>query len=144
MSELTADERRQLLSSIFQCTRCGFCCQGETTVSLNEDDRRRMAEELGLTLEETRERYWRVTGNVVQMRVVEGHCVFFQAEGGCRVHGGRPWRCAQWPLHPSILTDEANFTAIRSSCPGINPTMKYHEFCAVLRRLLDSAGPLAC
>ena len=36
------------LSDIFVCARCGYCCQGETTVSLDDDDQQRMVAELDL------------------------------------------------------------------------------------------------
>ena len=66
------------LSDIFTCARCGSCCQGETTVSLDQDDQERMIAELGLTRQEVEEKYWRVTGKVVQMKIVDHHCIFTQ------------------------------------------------------------------
>lgn|GEM_PF-180196 len=127
---------------IFSCKRCGFCCQGETTVSLNEDDQARMVAFLGLSREEVQEKYWRVTNGVVQMKTVAGHCIFYDENRGCTVHGGRPWRCGQWPLHPSILRDRNNFATIRSSCPGLNAELSYEEFCIRLRQLLDETDSL--
>ena len=130
------------ISELFTCARCGSCCRGETTVSLDEGDQERMAAHLGLTVEEAERRYWRVTplasGRMVQMRVVDGHCVFFDDNRGCTVHAGRPWRCRQWPLHPSILLDEANFSAIAASCPGLNAALGYAEFCRIFRTVLDA------
>ena len=125
------------VSDIFNCTRCGYCCQGETTVSLDREDRRRMVAALGMPMEKVRATYWRVTGDVVQMKTVDGHCIFYDADQGCTVHGGRPWRCGQWPLHPSILSDRNNLTAIRESCPGLNRSLSYDEFCQILRHLLQ-------
>lgn len=132
------DEMKQ----IFECQRCGYCCQGKTTVSLDENDRRRMVAALGLSEEEVREKYWRVTGNVTQMKIVDGHCIFY--ENGCTVHGGRPWRCAQWPLHPSLLTDENNFITIKQSCPGMNQQISYTEFCRILRSIMEAQGIIHC
>jgi hypothetical protein len=43
------------ISDIFACACCGFCCHGETTVSLDERDQERMIKSLGLTREEVRE-----------------------------------------------------------------------------------------
>ena len=40
------------IKKIFECTQCGFCCHGETTVSLNLEDQRRMVEALDKTLDE--------------------------------------------------------------------------------------------
>ncbi len=130
------------LKDIFECTQCGYCCQGETTVSLNQDDQKRMIEELGLGEDAVRAKYWRVSGNVVQMKIVDGHCIFY--ENGCTVHQGRPWRCAQWPLHPSMLSDKNNFKTIRESCPGINQDISYEEFCRILQELMEAEGTIHC
>ncbi len=122
------------IERIFSCTMCGFCCHGETTVSLNQADQKRMVEALGMAVDQVSETYWKTTGNVVQMKVEEGHCTFY--DNGCNVHQGRPWQCRQWPLHPSILEDENNFTTIKESCPGINRDLSYGEFCSILREIL--------
>jgi Fe-S-cluster containining protein len=136
--------RRPALSDIFICPRCGYCCQGETTVSLDKEDQERMIAELGLSRREVEEKYWRVTDGVVQMKIKDHHCVFYNKDTGCAVHEGRPWRCGQWPLHPSILADEDNFRTIRESCPGINQEMSYEKFCAVLKQLLEREEKLLC
>ena len=99
MSTVTKDKKYSL-ADIFICARCGYCCQGETTVSLDKDDQQRMVKELSLTREEVQEKFWRVTGNVVQMKIVDGHCIFYKENTGCTVHIGRPWRCGQWPRLP--------------------------------------------
>lgn len=139
-----SDSNHIQVNEIFQCSRCGFCCQGETTVSLDADDQQRMIDELGLSRAEVAERFWRITGSIVQMQTVEGHCIFYTEGAGCAVHAGRPWRCGQWPLHQSILDDENNFTTISDSCPGINKELSYEEFCQKLRRLLTREGKLIC
>lgn len=131
-----------LLSKIFVCSQCGFCCHGETTVSLDQHDQKRMVESLELDEVQVREKYWRVSGNVVQMQVIDGRCIFYDKEVGCSVHVGRPWRCRQWPLHPSILTDPNNFETIRNSCPGINKDISYERFCEILTMVLHEHDEL--
>jgi uncharacterized protein len=133
------------LSDIFECARCGFCCHGETTVSLDEHDQERMMQVLGLSREEIQERFWRVTGSVVQMQTRDGHCIFFDPEIGCAVHEGRPWRCRQWPLHPSMLADETNYRTITESCPGLKKEPGYEHFCCIFKTLLerDDTGKLS-
>lgn len=132
------------LSEIFKCTMCGYCCQGETTVSLDDEDQDRMIKKLKMSREEVEKKYWRVTGNIIQMKIVDGHCIFYDENTGCTVHEGRPWRCGQWPLHPSILSDENNFETIRESCPGINKEISYKEFCQILKNLLESQEKMMC
>lgn len=123
------------IRKIFECTQCGFCCHGETTVSLDQEDQRRMIEALDLGGEEVVSRYWRVNGSTVQMKTIGGRCIFY--DRGCSVYQGRPWRCAQWPLVPALLDDENNFLIIRDSCPGINKELGYLEFRKILARYLS-------
>ena len=122
------------LDEIFQCTQCGFCCHGETTVSLDEDDQRRMIAALETPGDEVAAKCWRINGSIVQMKTVQGHCIFY--DDGCTVYHGRPWRCKQWPLVPALLEDENNFLIIRDSCPGINKEMSYEQFREIMVRLL--------
>jgi uncharacterized protein len=136
------DDCMSEIDKIFCCRRCGACCHGETTVSLDEDDQNRMIASLAMDRREVEQKYWRITGNVVQMQIRDGHCIFY--DEGCLVHRGRPWRCAQWPLHPSILLDISNFSAISASCPGINPELSYAEFCVILRRVLAETIKVCC
>jgi Fe-S-cluster containining protein len=127
-----------LVEKIFSCTRCGFCCQGETTVSLDLEDQQRMVAYLQMPMAEVREKFWRITGAQVQMKTIDGHCIFYK--DGCSVHPGRPKRCGQWPLHPAILGDEGNYAIISDSCPGINKQLSYREFCKILQTVLESEG----
>jgi len=123
------------ISDIFICQQCGYCCQGETTVSLDVNDQKRMIEYLDMERHEVVEKYWRQSGNTIQMKTVDGHCIFY--DNGCTVHAGKPWRCTQWPLHPSILESQGNFEIIRESCPGLNRNLTYEEFCLIFSQLLD-------
>lgn len=122
------------LEKIFQCTQCGFCCHGATTVSLDENDQQRMVTVLDRPSEEVAEKFWRITGSIVQMKTIQGHCIFY--DQGCTVYHGRPWRCRQWPLVPALLEDENNFLIIRESCPGIDRDISYKEFREILVRLI--------
>ncbi|NNK14071.1 MAG: YkgJ family cysteine cluster protein [Desulfofustis sp.] len=126
------------LDKIFQCTQCGFCCHGETTVSLDEEDQRRMIDAVEKPADEVAAQFWRITGSTVQMKTVQGHCIFY--DDGCTVYHGRPWRCKQWPLVPALLEDENNFLIIRDSCPGINRKLSYEEFREIMARLLGEGA----
>ena len=122
------------VSEILDCQQCGYCCQGETTVSLDKNDQERMIQHLGMKREEVANKYWRQTGNTIQMKIVDGHCIFY--DNGCTIHAGKPWRCTQWPLHLSILDDQGNFEIIKESCPGIDRKLSYDDFCRKFSELL--------
>jgi len=132
----------EILKKIFSCTMCGFCCQGETTVSLDRNDQKRMAQTLLLQAPELERRFLRRTGNIIQMKTTNGHCIFYK--NGCTVHRGRPWRCAQWPLVPALLEDEDSFHIISDSCPGINKDIGYRDFCVILKEYLRKHGKIIC
>ena len=131
-----------VIEKIFKCTLCGFCCQGETTVSLDKADQKRMAESLSLQPRDLEARFLKITKNIVQMKTEDGHCIFYK--DGCTVHAGRPWRCAQWPLVPALLDDEDNFHIISDSCPGINKNISYFEFCKIKKKYLSTHGNVIC
>jgi Fe-S-cluster containining protein len=122
------------LSEIFICQQCGYCCQGETTVSLDKNDQERMIQHLGLSRAEVSRKYWRQNDNTIQMKIIGGHCIFY--DDGCTIHAGKPWRCTQWPLHPSMLDSKENFKIIKDSCPGINRELSYKDFCLKLAEFL--------
>lgn len=124
------------IAEIFVCQQCGYCCQGDTTVSLDKNDQERMVHHLGMEKEEVARRFWLKKGNSIQMRTVDGHCIFF--DKGCSIHAGKPWRCTQWPLHPSMLEDQENYEIIKESCPGINRDLSYVDFCKKFSKLLDN------
>ncbi|WP_240194209.1 YkgJ family cysteine cluster protein [Desulfopila inferna] len=128
--------KRTIMDNVFLCSRCGFCCQGETTVSLNEKDQENMLFFLETTREEALKKYWRLTDGEVQMKTVNGHCIFF--ENGCTIHQARPWRCREWPLVKAILIDRNNLESISSSCPGLNREASYTDIC----RIIEDGGCL--
>lgn len=127
---------KKVIEKIFSCTRCGFCCHGETTVSLDDNDLTRMQQTLALSREEMFQKYLAVSKTQVQMKTIDGHCIFY-TENGCFAHEGRPWRCREWPLHKAILKDEASFITVSESCPGIKKNVEYKEFCLILKGILE-------
>ncbi|HFC98641.1 MAG TPA: YkgJ family cysteine cluster protein [Thermosulfurimonas dismutans] len=112
---------------IFECKRCGFCCQGESTVSLSPEEVQRIAAYLKISIEELTARFLVHRGGRLEMRTLEGHCIFYHPQEGCRIHPVKPDHCRQWPLHPSILKDRENFEIIRSSCPGFSEELTWEE-----------------
>lgn len=111
--------------SVFECKRCGYCCHGDTTVSLDKNDQTRMLKILNMTRQEAFEKYWIQRGNQVQMKIVDGHCVFYR--DGCSIHEGRPWRCREWPMVKALNVGETNLITIKESCPGIRKDASHHD-----------------
>ncbi len=117
-----------MAEKLFECKRCGFCCQGESTVSLSPEEQERIAAFLGLSLAEFLSTYTVRRGKRVEMKTMNGHCIFYdEGESLCRIHPVKPFHCRQWPLHPSILRDAESFEIIRRTCPGFAPEATWEE-----------------
>ncbi len=130
------------MKTVFACKRCGFCCHGETTVSLNREDQERMLAHLQLSHEQALQNYWRCTDGIVQMKTVAGACVFYK--DGCTLHSARPWRCREWPLTKAILVTKDNLIIIKDSCPGIRHDVTHEEICRVIKNLHFDDADVSC
>ncbi len=121
------------MEEIFSCKCCGHCCHGESTVSMTPGEQESIAAFLGLTIQELLERYCVRKKGRVEMKVVEGHCIFYGEDGLCMIHDVKPFQCRRWPLHPGILGDEAAWRAIKADCPGFSEDAEYEDVCELVR-----------
>ena len=94
----------------FGCTGCGACCRKAGYVWLGKADVARLADHLGLSIEDFRARYTEevsVPGQdqpgVHLIRAPHG-CVFLDdATNGCTVYAARPTQCQTFPFWPRAL-----------------------------------------
>jgi len=56
-------------------------------------------------------------------------CIFYGDNGLCRIHPVKPFDCRHWPLHPSILGDEAPSESSR----GLSQVRQRQELKGCLR-----------
>ncbi len=125
--------------AIFECKMCGHCCHGEATVSVSPKEQKKIAEFLNLSVEELKKRYLRPKGNITEMKIVDGHCIFYGKDGLCTIHPVKPIHCKRWPLHPSILGDENAWKAIKADCPGFSKDATYDEVKDLVRSVLNES-----
>ncbi len=118
---------------LFSCKMCGHCCQGNSTVSLSASEQNRVAEFLHISREKLLSTYCVIKGKRVEMKVIDGHCIFYGEDGLCAIHPVKPFHCRQWPLHPSILGDQAAWEAIKKDCPGFSDSATYEQVCRLIR-----------
>lgn len=106
----------------FECTQCGKCCTahgGYQFVYVNQRERRRLADHLGIGHEEFLDRYtaFDQDGYPV-LRFVEGRCVFLDGTR-CRVHPAKPVQCGTWPFWLELLEDPGTYRReVLDFCPG--------------------------
>ena len=111
----------------FECRMCGHCCQGEGGIVLTDKDRKRLAEFLGISVDELVAEYAHERGGKIHLNVGDDlYCVFYKE--GCGIHPGRPDVCRAWPYFRGNLVDETSWEMVQDYCPGINPEAGHQEF----------------
>lgn len=104
----------------FTCTQCGDCCRGEPGyVWVDAEERRRLAEVLGSSVDEFERRYTRRAGNrVTLVERANGDCVFWSERDGCRVYEARPTQCRTWPFWSDNIRTKDAWEEVCRECPG--------------------------
>lgn len=124
---------------VFECKCCGHCCHGKATVSVSAREQGAIADFLGLSLEDLVSRYLNPKKECTEMKIRDGHCIFYGNDGLCMIHPVKPFHCRRWPLHPSILQDEAAWKAIRRDCAGFREDASYEQVCALVEERLHGS-----
>lgn len=104
----------------FTCTRCGNCCTGAPGyVWVDPQEIERLAEVVGLSIEDFGARYLRRVGQRISLiERPNGDCIFWDGEAGCTVYEGRPTQCRTWPFWPDTIETPEDWEALREGCPG--------------------------
>ncbi len=118
---------------------CGHCCHGSATVSVSIKEQKKIAQFLGIELEKLIAEYLLPKNGYTQMKIVDGHCIFYGEDGLCKIHPVKPFHCKRWPIHPSILHDEGAWLAIKADCPGFEKDVTYDEVKEFVRKNLNGS-----
>lgn len=129
---------------IFECQKCGQCCEGAGGIVLGPKDRTRLSRWLGLSEEALAEKYCETTrGKLVLTIGADGFCVFFRKGHGCVVHEAKPDICRAWPWFRGNLEDEQSFFMAREFCRGIDRGIPHHAFVEAGKEYLRRNGVMA-
>ncbi|MDD3553365.1 MAG: YkgJ family cysteine cluster protein [Deltaproteobacteria bacterium] len=139
-TEKNGNPNKIATAPVFKCQMCGHCCHGESTVSMTETEQKAISAALGIPVAELLQKYCVVLKNRVEMKTIDGHCIFYGEDGRCQIHEVKPFPCRQWPLHPSILGDSAAWEAISRDCPGFRKDITYDDVCDWLKGALKKEG----
>ncbi len=110
----------------FACTQCGHCCTIEGYVWVTRREAQRIADHLGLTLDELGRRYLRA----VERRQAltdrsDGACVFW--DDGCTIYPARPGQCRTFPFWKENLTSPEAWSETARACEGIGEGRRYAQ-----------------
>jgi len=132
LSEPWTDERRPgvptpdpwyVAGLQFQCTRCGHCCTGGPgNVQVTDDEIRRLAHALDVSVDEFTAWYTRrVHVKHRSLREKSNHdCVFYDRRRGCTVYEHRPRQCRTWPFWQSVVRSPQHWAEEAEHCRGMN------------------------
>ena len=128
-----------MTETAFECRMCGHCCHGEGGIVMTLKDLERLAEHLGVSVDELVSKHTRDKGGKLHLATkADGYCLFF--EEGCGVHPGRPDICRAWPYFRGNLIDELSWKMIQDYCPGVNDEAGHKEFVRQGKKYLRDEG----
>lgn len=123
----------------FKCTECGKCCTGGPGyVWVTETEADKIAELLGLSVEDFKKQYLRVVDGRWSLIEKEGpdyDCIFLK-EKKCVIYPVRPKQCRTFPWWKGVLSSEENWKSTANYCEGINeeaPIVPYTQIIQFLK-----------
>ena len=123
----------------FECQGSGKCCTSRGNygfVYLNEADRKRFADFLGLSVEQFLKTYCETKNGWVFLKddpSKNGDCRFLE-ERKCAAYDARPEQCRTWPFWPENMNPRTWNGDIAKNCPGVGKGKlhTYEEIQAIL------------
>lgn len=113
----------------FECLICGECCFGEGGIFVEEEEKIRIADFLGVSVDEFLSGFCEERNGRIYIRTgQDGFCLYYDQKKSCLIHPVKPDRCSLWPFFPAIVNDKDNWELAKEACPGINPYCPYDEF----------------
>ena len=125
------------MREIFSCKLCGHCCHGESTVSISQTEQEAISSFLEMDIAHFLLEFCVKRGNRVEMKTVDGHCIFYGEDGLCKIHEVKPFHCKRWPLHSSIRGDPMAWESIRADCPGFAADAGYEDVCELVSKITN-------
>lgn len=127
-----------MADTVFECQKCGQCCEGKGGIVLNKRDLARLAAFLNLNEEEFKQNFCEISAGKLKISSGgDGYCVFYRQNRGCAVHEIKPDVCRAWPFFRGNLEDPQSLAMAKTYCPGIAQTAIFSEFVAHGLRYLE-------
>ena len=121
---------------IFECQRCGDCCQGYGGTYVTESDIQAISAYIGVSPDRFLEEYCTVSVNKPLLRQGEnGYCIFWNEV--CTIHPVKPRMCRAWPYIESVLIDPTNWRIMANSCPGIREHFPDEQITSTVQEALN-------
>ncbi len=132
------------MSLVFECRKCGQCCEGRGGIVVSPSDLQRLCLYLEVDARTFSERYGETRNGKLNIRVgADDCCVFFDSGSGCRVHEAKPDICRAWPFFRGNLVDAQSLSLAKEYCAGIRKDVRPDEFRSAGQKYLSDNHLLA-
>jgi len=101
---------------------CTNCCEQQGFVYLTVEDQGRIAEYVGMSVQEFERRFVYRTKNLRRLRVPRQQQCHFLRDGGCSIHPVKPTQCRLFPFWPELVDSnhaKREWKKTARWCPGI-------------------------
>jgi len=103
---------------LFNCTKCGECCQGYGGTYVTPQEVDAIATFVGIERQQFISQYCELSGGrPLLAQGANGYCVFWDT--ACTIHPVKPRMCREWPFIAGVLKDILNWRSMAASCPGM-------------------------
>lgn len=124
---------------IFECQKCGECCNGYGGTYVTETDIAAIAAFIGVPRDRFIADFCRRSGNkLVLAQGDNGYCIFWKKL--CGIHPVKPRMCREWPYIKSVLKVPENWRIMASCCPGMRTDISDETILAGVSRGLDNGN----
>ncbi len=136
-SQKTVPAGQPAPEDIFECRRCGECCNGYGGTYVTREDIEAIAEFIGADPERFLGDFCQMSGSRPVLAAGDnGYCIFWK-DKICTIHPVKPRMCRVWPFLESVVTDPANWRIMSSMCPGIRTDVSDAEIVRCVRRAVE-------
>ncbi len=128
-------------NSVFECTMCGQCCEGQGGIVVSPTDLERLCAHFQLSAQAFEDQYGCVQNGKLKVRTgADNFCIFFKDGVGCAAHVARPDICRAWPFFRGNMVDNESFYLSKDYCPGLRADSTHAEFVAEGAQYLQDNG----
>lgn len=119
---------------IFQCRKCGQCCNGFGGTYVSEQDIQNISAFIRSNPTEFKDTYCDPSGSkFVLTQQSDGSCIFFDPTEQCTIHSVKPHMCKAWPFIETVIKFPENWNAMAGSCPGMKKDIPHEELVRIVK-----------
>jgi uncharacterized protein len=103
----------------FKCVHCGHCCRNEGIVHFTDNEITDIADFIGITPREFKERFLSFSSIGYAHHVMQGEQCIFLKNNLCAINSVKPRQCSSFPYWKEYIGKDGNLKDFNRHCSGI-------------------------